>query len=76
MCVTKHAEAMPSTAEDVRSFARSAVTPFRCLAATLPEGSTKAETLSGCPGLDRGSREAEVGFESRTFWSVNSDSNH
>ncbi|KAG5453781.1 hypothetical protein CSKR_113837 [Clonorchis sinensis] len=46
---------------------RSAVTPFRCLAAMLPEGSTMAEILSGCPSLDRGSREAEVGFEPRTL---------
>ncbi|KAG5447289.1 Heat shock cognate 71 kDa protein [Clonorchis sinensis] len=45
----------------------SAVTPFRCLAAMPPEGSTRAEVLPGCPSLDRGSREAEVGFEPRTF---------
>ncbi|GAA47273.1 hypothetical protein CLF_100161 [Clonorchis sinensis] len=37
----------------------SAVTPFRCLAAMPPEGSTRAEILPGCPSLDRGSREAE-----------------
>ncbi|KAG5447023.1 hypothetical protein CSKR_108873 [Clonorchis sinensis] len=55
---------------------RSAVTLFRCLAAMLPEGSTRAEILPGCPSLDRGSREAEVGFEPRTFRSVNSRSNH
>ncbi|KER25110.1 hypothetical protein T265_07397 [Opisthorchis viverrini] len=34
-----------------------------CLAAMLPEGSMRAGILPGCPGLDRGSREAEVGFE-------------
>ncbi|KER24231.1 hypothetical protein T265_08074 [Opisthorchis viverrini] len=32
-----------------------------------PKGWTKARILSGCPSLDRGSREAEVGFEPRTF---------
>ncbi|KAG5455245.1 hypothetical protein CSKR_106449 [Clonorchis sinensis] len=46
---------------------RSAVAPFRCLAAMPPEGSTRAEILPGCPSLDRGSREAEVGLEPRTF---------
>ncbi|KAG5445894.1 hypothetical protein CSKR_109643 [Clonorchis sinensis] len=46
---------------------RSAVTLFRCLAAMPPEGSTRAGILPGCPSLDRGSREAEVGFEPRTF---------
>ncbi|KER24277.1 hypothetical protein T265_08016 [Opisthorchis viverrini] len=37
---------------------------------------TRAGILPGCPSLDRGSRVAEVGFEPRTFWSVNSRSNH
>ncbi|GAA56361.1 hypothetical protein CLF_110705 [Clonorchis sinensis] len=55
---------------------RSAVTPFQGLAAMPPEGSTRAGILPGCPSLDRGSREAEVGFETRTFRSVNSRSNH
>ncbi|KAG5441639.1 Guanine nucleotide-binding protein subunit alpha-11 [Clonorchis sinensis] len=55
---------------------RSAVAPFRCLTATPPEGSTRARILPGCPSLDRGSREAEVGFEPRTFRSVNSRSGH
>ncbi|KER21323.1 hypothetical protein T265_15116, partial [Opisthorchis viverrini] len=32
-----------------------------------PEGSTRAGILLGCPILDRGSREGEVGFEPRTF---------
>ncbi|KAG5452972.1 hypothetical protein CSKR_111792 [Clonorchis sinensis] len=32
-----------------------------------PEGSTRAGILPGCPSLNRGSREAEVGFEPRTF---------
>ncbi|KER33543.1 hypothetical protein T265_00652 [Opisthorchis viverrini] len=55
---------------------RFTVAPFRCLAAMPPEGSTRAGILSGCPSLDRGSRVAEVGFEPRTFRSVNSRSNH
>ncbi|KER23137.1 hypothetical protein T265_08908 [Opisthorchis viverrini] len=55
---------------------RSAVTPLRCLAAMPPEGCMRAGILPGCPNLDRGSREAEVGFEPRTFRSVNSRSNH
>ncbi|KAG5454334.1 Trafficking kinesin-binding protein 1, partial [Clonorchis sinensis] len=50
--------------------------PFWCLAAMPPEGSTRAEILPGCPSLDRGSREAEMGFERRTFRSVNSRFNH
>ncbi|KER25194.1 hypothetical protein T265_07298 [Opisthorchis viverrini] len=54
---------------------RSALAPFRCLAAVPPEGSTRAGILPGCPSLDRGSRKAEVGFEPRTFRSVNSHSN-
>ncbi|KAG5450060.1 hypothetical protein CSKR_113375, partial [Clonorchis sinensis] len=48
------------------------VAPFRCLTAMPPEGCTRAGILRGCPSLDRGSREAEVGFEPRTFRSVNS----
>ncbi|KAG5453453.1 hypothetical protein CSKR_100533 [Clonorchis sinensis] len=48
-------------------FYRSAVAPFRCLAAMPPEGSTRAGILPGCPSLDRGSREAELGFEPWTF---------
>ncbi|KER27447.1 hypothetical protein T265_05488 [Opisthorchis viverrini] len=56
---------------------RSAVAPFRCLAAMPYEGSsTRAGVLSGCPSQDRGSREAEVGFEPRTFRSVKSLSSH
>ncbi|KER22533.1 hypothetical protein T265_09398 [Opisthorchis viverrini] len=55
---------------------RSAVAPFRCLAAMPPEESTRARILPGCPSLDRGSRVAEVEFEPRTFRSVNSRSNH
>ncbi|GAA55567.1 hypothetical protein CLF_108343 [Clonorchis sinensis] len=31
------------------------------------EGSTRAGILPGCPSLDKGSRETEVGFEPRTF---------
>ncbi|KER25423.1 hypothetical protein T265_07105 [Opisthorchis viverrini] len=45
-------------------------------AAMPPEGSTRAGILPGCPSIDRRSREAEVGFEPRTFWSVNSRSDH
>ncbi|KAG5450526.1 hypothetical protein CSKR_109074 [Clonorchis sinensis] len=52
------------------------VTPFRCLTATPPEGSMRAGILPSCPSLDREGREAEVGFEPRTFRSVNSRSNH
>ncbi|KAG5446923.1 hypothetical protein CSKR_113874 [Clonorchis sinensis] len=55
---------------------RSAVAPFRCLTAMLPEGCTRAGILPGCPSLDRGNREAEVGFEPRTCRSVSSRSNH
>ncbi|KER21924.1 LOW QUALITY PROTEIN: hypothetical protein T265_14977 [Opisthorchis viverrini] len=62
--------------QDWQSINRSAVAFFRYLAAMPPEGSTRAGILSGCPSLDRGSREAEVGFEPRTFRSVNSRSNH
>ncbi|KAG5452120.1 hypothetical protein CSKR_107904 [Clonorchis sinensis] len=40
-----------------------------------PEGYTRAGILPGCPSLDRGSREKEVGFEPRTFRSINSRSN-
>ncbi|KER24060.1 hypothetical protein T265_08192 [Opisthorchis viverrini] len=35
-----------------------------------PEGSTRAGILPGCLSLDRGSREAEVGFEPRPFRSI------
>ncbi|KER33740.1 hypothetical protein T265_12532 [Opisthorchis viverrini] len=55
---------------------QSVVTPFRCLAAMPREGSTRAGMLPGCPSLDRGSREAEVGPEPQTFRSVNSRSTH
>ncbi|KER26851.1 LOW QUALITY PROTEIN: hypothetical protein T265_13922 [Opisthorchis viverrini] len=65
-----------TTFANLRKKNRSAVAPFRCLAAMPPEGSTRARILSGCPSLDRGSRVAEVGFEPRTFRSANSRSNH
>ncbi|KAG5441011.1 hypothetical protein CSKR_101241 [Clonorchis sinensis] len=55
---------------------RSAVALFRCLSAMPYEGSTRAGILSGCPGLDRGDREAGVGFEPRTFRSATFRSNH
>ncbi|KAG5453486.1 hypothetical protein CSKR_113960 [Clonorchis sinensis] len=45
----------------------SAVAPFRCLAAMPPEWSTRAGILPACPSLDRTSRDADVGFEPRTF---------
>ncbi|KAG5441730.1 hypothetical protein CSKR_110670 [Clonorchis sinensis] len=54
-----------------------AVAPFRCLVAMPPEGCTRVGKLPGCPSLDRGSREAEVGFEPRIFLSsVNLRPNH
>ncbi|KER26734.1 hypothetical protein T265_06096 [Opisthorchis viverrini] len=40
---------------------------FRCLTAMPPDGCTRAGILLDCASLDRGSREAEVGFEPRTF---------
>ncbi|KER32895.1 hypothetical protein T265_12734, partial [Opisthorchis viverrini] len=52
------------------------VAPLRCLAAMPHEGGTRAGILSGRPSLDRGSREAEIGFEPRTSPSVNSRSYH
>ncbi|KAG5450642.1 hypothetical protein CSKR_100117 [Clonorchis sinensis] len=54
---------------------RPAVAPFRCLAATPPEGSAKAGMLSGCPP-NKGSRDAKVGFEPRTSRAINSRSTH
>ncbi|KAG5441434.1 hypothetical protein CSKR_107659, partial [Clonorchis sinensis] len=55
---------------------RSAVAPFRCLAALPPGGSTKAGILAGCPSLDKGCRETEIRFEPRTFWSPNNGGVH
>ncbi|GAA55118.1 TLC domain-containing protein 2 [Clonorchis sinensis] len=46
---------------------RSAVSPFQCLTAIPPEGSTRAGILSSCPVLGSGNREAVVGFEPQTF---------
>ncbi|KER21204.1 hypothetical protein T265_10414 [Opisthorchis viverrini] len=46
---------------------RSAVVPFRYLAAMPPEGSTRAGILPGCPSLDRGNREAEQ-LEHEAAW--------
>ncbi|KER29755.1 hypothetical protein T265_03666 [Opisthorchis viverrini] len=45
----------------------SPVIPFRYLAAIPLKGSTMAGIVPGCPRLDRGSREAWVGFKPRTF---------
>ncbi|KER32139.1 hypothetical protein T265_01759 [Opisthorchis viverrini] len=64
------------TTEEQIKYYRSAVAPFRCLAAMPHEEGTKAGIPPGCPNLDRGIREAEVGSEPRTFQSVNSRSNH
>ncbi|KER32657.1 hypothetical protein T265_01341 [Opisthorchis viverrini] len=67
----------PSTARlHFSSLGSPAVTLYPCLAAMPPERNTRAEILSDCPSLDRRVLEAEVGFEPRTFWSVNSRSNH
>ncbi|KER24980.1 hypothetical protein T265_07487 [Opisthorchis viverrini] len=51
-------------------------TPIRNRTSMPPEGSTKAGIPPGCPSLDRGGREADVGLEPRTFQSINSRSNH
>ncbi|KAG5441686.1 hypothetical protein CSKR_103179 [Clonorchis sinensis] len=61
---------------DIDPLLPESVTPFRLLTAMPPAESTRAGILPGCPSLDRGSREVEVGFEPRTFRSVNSRSNH
>ncbi|KAG5448289.1 hypothetical protein CSKR_110460 [Clonorchis sinensis] len=50
-------------------------TALRCLTAMPPEGCTRAGILPGCPSLDRGSGDAEFGFEPRTFRSGDSRSN-
>ncbi|KER28146.1 hypothetical protein T265_04977 [Opisthorchis viverrini] len=42
----------------------------------LPEGSMRAGILPGCPSPDRGSREADVGFEPQGPPVCNSQSNH
>ncbi|KER28782.1 hypothetical protein T265_04473 [Opisthorchis viverrini] len=60
----------------VRTHSCPAVAPFRCLATMPQEGGTRDGILSGRPNIDRESRVAEVGFEPRTFRSVNSRSNH
>ncbi|KER25224.1 hypothetical protein T265_07266 [Opisthorchis viverrini] len=41
-----------------------------------PKGSTRARIVPGCPSLDRGSRETEVGFDGPTIRSVNPRSNN
>ncbi|KAG5443807.1 Scoloptoxin SSD976 [Clonorchis sinensis] len=55
-----------------RTVSKDVTTLFTCLIATPPEKSMRAEILPGFPRLDRGSGEAEMGFEPRTFRSVNS----
>ncbi|KER27728.1 hypothetical protein T265_05287 [Opisthorchis viverrini] len=46
------------------------VASFRCLTVIPPEGSTRTGILPGSPSLDKRSRDAEVGFEPRTFRSL------
>ncbi|KER21708.1 hypothetical protein T265_10034 [Opisthorchis viverrini] len=41
-----------------------------------PERSTRAEILPSCPSIDRSSKDAEIGLESRTFQSACACSNH
>ncbi|KER23417.1 hypothetical protein T265_08690 [Opisthorchis viverrini] len=59
--------------EETRPFAsvkikkHSAVAPFRSLPAMPTDVCTRAGILSGCLSPDRESREAEAGFEPRTF---------
>ncbi|KAG5449303.1 hypothetical protein CSKR_100611 [Clonorchis sinensis] len=47
-----------------------AMSHSRCPTAMPPEGRKRAGILPDCPSLDRGSREAEVGFEPRTLRST------
>ncbi|KAG5451650.1 hypothetical protein CSKR_109130 [Clonorchis sinensis] len=54
------AHPIPTLAGVIRRDGPSVVTPFRCLAAMSPKGSTRAGILPGCPSLDRGSRETEA----------------
>ncbi|KER24257.1 hypothetical protein T265_08049 [Opisthorchis viverrini] len=61
---------------DTGATALAEVTSFRCLTAIPPEGCTRVGILPGCPSLDRGSREAKVGFGPQTLRSVKSRSNH
>ncbi|KER32974.1 hypothetical protein T265_12707, partial [Opisthorchis viverrini] len=46
---------------------RSPVAPFRYQNAMPPEESKRVGYWPGCPNLDGGSQEAEVGLEPRTF---------
>ncbi|KER28418.1 hypothetical protein T265_04731 [Opisthorchis viverrini] len=55
---------------------RSAVTPFRCLVAMPPDGSTRVGKPPCCPNLDRSSRDARVVSESQIFRSLSSRQNH
>ncbi|KAG5442134.1 Tumor protein p63-regulated protein 1 protein, variant 3 [Clonorchis sinensis] len=45
----------------------SVIAPYWCIDAMQPEGRTKSRVPQGCPSIDRGSREAEVGFEPQTI---------
>ncbi|KER33287.1 hypothetical protein T265_00789 [Opisthorchis viverrini] len=49
---------------------------LRCLAAMPLTESTSTRILPGCASLDRRHQEADDGFESRAFRSINSRSNH
>ncbi|KAG5447088.1 hypothetical protein CSKR_108814 [Clonorchis sinensis] len=55
---------------------RSAAVSFGCLTAVPPERCMRCGILPGCPSLNKRSQEAGIGFEPRTFRSVNSRSNH
>ncbi|KER25053.1 hypothetical protein T265_07442 [Opisthorchis viverrini] len=55
---------------------RSAVIPYRCLAAMLPKRSTRIRILPRCPSLDGGSQDREVIVKLWIFRLVNSRSNH
>ncbi|KAG5449249.1 hypothetical protein CSKR_100659 [Clonorchis sinensis] len=67
---------MAQLVAEVRKPSHHDVAPFRYLTLMPPEGNTRAGILPNCQSLDRGSREAEVGFKPRTFRSVNSRSTH
>ncbi|KER19593.1 hypothetical protein T265_11676 [Opisthorchis viverrini] len=50
----------------------NSISPFRYLNAIPAEGTPKAQILPGYPSLDRSSRDAEMGFEQRTFRPIGS----
>ncbi|KER21224.1 hypothetical protein T265_10386 [Opisthorchis viverrini] len=59
-----HPAPMPRLRGNKKSFNCSTLSVPSCHA--THEGGTRAGILPGCPGLNRGSREGEVGFEPRT----------